>query len=152
MSFQVKNWTRISSSGNTDVVTLQDGTLAGAPTMFAYISGTDTTATIAGADYFAQQANELNQTDLIYVAGTDTEVFLTVTGRTLGPPPSVITAYVTPASGDVVGPAGAVANDIAVFNGVTGKIIKDGGVTISYVQNGTLMLQMVEQLMLMLLH
>jgi hypothetical protein len=29
--------------------------------------------------------------------------------------------------GDVVGPVGAVANDIAVFDGATGKLIKDGG-------------------------
>jgi hypothetical protein len=35
--------------------------------------------------------------------------------------------------GDVTGPAGAVNNDIAVFNGVTGKIIKDGGQTIAQV-------------------
>lgn len=30
-------------------------------------------------------------------------------------------------TGDVVGPAGAIADNIAVFNGVTGKLIKDGG-------------------------
>lgn len=36
-------------------------------------------------------------------------------------------------TGDVTGPAGAVNNDIAVFNGVTGKIIKDGGFTIAQV-------------------
>jgi len=34
-------------------------------------------------------------------------------------------------SGDVVGPAGATADDIAVFNGTTGKLIKDGGKKIS---------------------
>lgn len=33
----------------------------------------------------------------------------------------------------MTGPAGAVNNDIAVFNGVTGKIIKDGGQTIAQV-------------------
>lgn len=33
--------------------------------------------------------------------------------------------------GDVVGPAGAIANDIAVFDGATGKLIKDGGTTIA---------------------
>lgn len=33
--------------------------------------------------------------------------------------------------GDVSGPAGAVADNIAVFDGVTGKIIKDGGSTIA---------------------
>jgi hypothetical protein len=34
-------------------------------------------------------------------------------------------------SGDVVGPASAVNNNIAVFDGVTGKLIKDGGATIA---------------------
>lgn len=34
-------------------------------------------------------------------------------------------------TGDVVGPASAVADNIAVFNGATGKIIKDGGSTIA---------------------
>ena len=34
-------------------------------------------------------------------------------------------------SGDVTGPAGAIADRIAVYNGTTGKIIKDGGKLIS---------------------
>jgi hypothetical protein len=34
-------------------------------------------------------------------------------------------------SGDVVGPASAVNNDIALFDGVTGKLIKDSGVLLS---------------------
>ncbi len=38
-------------------------------------------------------------------------------------------------SGDVVGPASAIDNDIAVFNGATGKIIKDGGTTIAAINS-----------------
>ena len=34
-------------------------------------------------------------------------------------------------SGDVVGPASSVADNIATYNGATGKIIKDGGATIA---------------------
>lgn len=37
-------------------------------------------------------------------------------------------------TGDVVGPSGAVADRIAVFDGTTGKLIKDGGVTIAELQ------------------
>jgi len=37
-------------------------------------------------------------------------------------------------SGDVTGPASAAADSIAVFNGTTGKIIKDGGALISGLQ------------------
>lgn len=36
-------------------------------------------------------------------------------------------------TGDVVGPASAVNNDVAVFDGVTGKLVKDSGVLISNV-------------------
>ncbi len=38
-------------------------------------------------------------------------------------------------SGDVVGPASSVDSDIALFNGTTGKLIKDGG-TISTLLDG----------------
>jgi hypothetical protein len=36
-----------------------------------------------------------------------------------------------PVGGDVVGPASAIADSVAVYNGVTGKLIKDGGATIA---------------------
>lgn len=42
------------------------------------------------------------------------------------------------ASGDVVGPASAVDNRIAVFDGTTGKLLKDGGSTIADIVAGTL--------------
>lgn len=38
-------------------------------------------------------------------------------------------------SGDVAGPASSVADNIATFNGTTGKIIKDGGATIAEVRS-----------------
>lgn len=63
----------------------------------------------------------VNLIDFIdFPAGTETvdERILTVTGLGGG-------------GGDVTGPAGATANNIAVFNGATGKIIKDGGYTIA---------------------
>jgi len=41
------------------------------------------------------------------------------------------------AAGDVVGPASAVNNDIAVFDGTTGKLIKDGGQVITPQMKGT---------------
>lgn len=37
------------------------------------------------------------------------------------------------ATGDVVGPASAVDNDVAVYDGTTGKLIKDGGLTIAQI-------------------
>jgi hypothetical protein len=38
-------------------------------------------------------------------------------------------------SGDVIGPGSSVDDNIALFNGVTGKIIKDGGATIAQVRD-----------------
>ncbi len=38
---------------------------------------------------------------------------------------------ITGGSGDVVGPASAVSNNITLFDGTTGKLIKDGGVALS---------------------
>jgi hypothetical protein len=37
----------------------------------------------------------------------------------------------TAGSGDVIGPAGATANNLAVFDGATGKLLKDGGAPIT---------------------
>jgi hypothetical protein len=52
--------------------------------------------------------------------------------------------YSTPSGGgDVVGPASAVDNRIAVFDGTTGKLIKDGGVTISEIGGSVDELQIV---------
>jgi trimeric autotransporter adhesin len=64
-------------------------------------------------------------------AGGSTGQVLTKTSAT-----DYSTNWQTPAaggggSGDVVGPAGAVADRIATFNGTTGKIIKDGGKTLA---------------------
>lgn len=51
---------------------------------------------------------------------------------TLTPAADTITIdSIAAGTGDVVGPAGAVDNNIAVFDGVTGKLIKDGGTTIA---------------------
>jgi len=45
----------------------------------------------------------------------------------------IIKATPPAGSGDVVGPAGAVNNDIALFDGITGKLIKNGSKTIAQV-------------------
>jgi hypothetical protein len=45
-------------------------------------------------------------------------------------------AWATPSLGDVVGPATAIDNRVAFFNGATGKLIKDSGITLSGVNTG----------------
>ncbi len=70
MSFNLQSFSRLSSSANNDVVTLQDGTLTGAPCIYSYISP-NTIATISAANYFATECNVLNIGDLIYVVASD---------------------------------------------------------------------------------
>jgi hypothetical protein len=127
MAFKVKNWVTLSSSGNASVITLDDGTYIGGPTMWGYISGEDTIADMLVADYFVDQAPTLSVTDLIYCAGTDGEQFLTVAGVN-EETPTVITTSVTPASGDVDGPASSTDNALVRFSGTTGKIIQNSGI------------------------
>lgn len=121
MSFTQQSWGRISGSANNDVVTLQNGSYIGAPNLFTYISATDTLADIAASNYFLAVFNELNVNDLIYVAGTDGVDFLTV----LTVSNASVTVAVNTAGGDVTGPASSTNNNFVLFNGTTGKIIKD---------------------------
>lgn len=132
MSFNQQSWGRISGSANNDVVTLQDGSYSGAPNIFSYISATDTLAQIAAANYFLPVFNELNVNDLIYAAGTDGVDFLQVltvsnTGVTVG---------VNTAGGDVSGPSSSTNNDFVLFNGATGKLVKDSGFSVVPGANG----------------
>lgn len=44
------------------------------------------------------------------------------------------TEWATPPSGDVVGPASSVSDRVALFDGTTGKLLKDGGKTIAEIK------------------
>jgi hypothetical protein len=50
---------------------------------------------------------------------------------TVGTDPIVFITFSASGSGDVVGPASAVNNNVVLFDGVTGKLIKDSGLTLS---------------------
>lgn len=128
MSFNQQSWGRISGSANNSVVTLQNGTYVGAPNVFTYISSSDTIATIEAANYFAAVAPELNVNDLIFAAGSDATAFLTVSTVTILPPAVTVSTGVV--TGDVQGPGSSTNNDFVLFNGATGKIIKDSGFSV----------------------
>jgi hypothetical protein len=71
--------------------------------------------------------------DVIYggVAGLPTRLGIGANGTFLGVVAGAL-VYTSPAgTGDVVGPASAVNNNIAVYDTTTGKLIKDGGATIA---------------------
>ncbi len=83
------------------------------------ISGSKVWRFTAGAyvSTFANRPADLgvNDSSFLFYA-TDTDAFYLWDGTIWNP-----------VGGDVFGPAGAVADDIATFDGVTGKLIKDGG-------------------------
>jgi hypothetical protein len=136
MAFNVQSWGRISSSANNKITTLQNGSFVGAPNVFTYVSASDTVATISGANYFNPVVVDLNLGDFIYAVGSDTTIFLTVATLTVQPP--AVTTATGVVTGDVLGPASSINNDIVVFDGTTGKIIKDSGLTVGYIQQGQL--------------
>ena len=123
MTFNLQAFSRLSSNANNAVVSLQDGSLSGAPTMYSYISATDNLATITAADYFATQAPIFNLMDLIYCVGTDGEEFATVTTITVDPN-SVLVTLATPATGNVTGPASSFQYQPTIFADATGKLIE----------------------------
>ena len=123
MTFNLQAFSRLSSNANNAVVSLQDGSLSGAPTMYSYISATDNLATITAANYFASQAPIFNLMDLIYCVGSDGEEFATVTTITVDPN-SVLVTLATPATGNVSGPASSFQYQPAVFADSTGKVIE----------------------------
>lgn len=71
--------------------------------------------------------------------GADLPVMTATVGGAVPTPPNNTTTFLRgdgtfaapTGSGDVVGPASAVGDNIAVFNSTTGKIIKDGGTKVS---------------------
>ena len=136
MAFNIQCWARLSSSANLKVVTLQNGTILGAPGEYSYISITDTAATISAADYFVTQAPLLNVGDVIRVIGSDTSVDLSVATIVAGPPASVTTVQ-SVGIGDVDGPAGATDNAICRFDGATGKLIQNSVAILDDTGNAT---------------
>lgn len=77
MAFVLSNWSRQSVALNTGEVDV-NGTETGGPAWFTYRSGTDTVATIAGANYFASVVYDLSVNDFIFVVGTDAVGLYTV--------------------------------------------------------------------------
>lgn len=128
MAFNIQRWAVISGSSNNRVVTLQGGMVVGAPNVFTYISGTDTTGQIEAANYFGEVVVDLSVGDIIYAVGTDGSALLTVI--TVDVYLKAVTTAVQVQSGDVDGPNSSVNNDFALFSGTTGKVIKDAGYSI----------------------
>ena len=121
MAFQASNWGIISSSGNTQI-TLQNGTVIGAPAIYTYQSPTDNTAAITAVDYFVTVDVNLAVGDLIFIIATDGSEWYNVLAVDVDTGNIVI--GVSPSTGDVTGPASSIDGQVAVFNGTTGKLLR----------------------------
>lgn len=77
MAFNRDRWSRVSDAMNTGQITI-DGTLYNGPAMFTYASDSDSAATIAAADYFADVVYSLAVGDYIWADGSDTNQILQV--------------------------------------------------------------------------
>jgi len=77
MSFNLVNWARSTESMNTGGVTV-DSVIINAPAIFTYRSADDNSATIAGANYFADAVYDLAVDDVLMCQGSDTFQVLSV--------------------------------------------------------------------------
>ncbi|MDX2368821.1 MAG: hypothetical protein QNK36_10515 [Colwellia sp.] len=71
MAFNKDNWARQSDAMNTGGVTV-DAVIYNAPAVFSYRSAGDNSATIQGADYFANAVYDLAVGDILDCQGSDT--------------------------------------------------------------------------------
>ena len=86
-----------------------------------------TTGIGSGSSSGASAAEDVAITDAgTYFTGTDVEAALQELGAALG----------SAGTGDVVGPASSVNNRVVLFDGTTGKLIKDSGLTLAGTNTG----------------
>lgn len=77
MAYNRDDWARVSDAMNTGAITV-DAVVKNAPALFTYRSAGDNSATIAGANYFANAVYDLAVDDYIYCSGSDTNQVLSV--------------------------------------------------------------------------
>lgn len=89
-----------------------------------------------GADYMYGQVSSYSSTTLTMNitatsgSGTYTDWIISVSGIPGPTGPQGSAGAVGPGGGDVAGPASAVNNQVVYFDGTTGKLLKDSGVTL----------------------
>lgn len=124
MAFNINGFSQV---GNLpEYITLQDGTISGSPSIYSYISSTDTQATISAANYFSGVVTNLDLGDLIYtVDSAQFPEWYIVTAINKQAKTVTITQEVV-ASGDVVGPGASTDNALVRWDGATGTLVQNG--------------------------
>jgi len=121
----INDWSLIADTAGSIVIDLWKGTYASLPTVANTITGSDkptlSSAIKATSAALTGWTIDWNKDDIIHVnidsATTATKFILYL----------ACTAVGTAGTGDVVGPAGATNGHMALFNGTSGRLLKDGG-------------------------
>lgn len=100
-------------------------------TLKTYFNTGDTPTETQFSDLIDSAYNPTDDGAVLPIATTTTLGGVIADGATITVGVDGTISAVTGGSGDVTGPASATAENVAVFDGITGKIIKDSGVTIS---------------------
>lgn len=108
MAFNLVDWSRVTSSMNTGKITV-DSVDINAPAMFTYRSAGDNSATIAGANYFADAVYDLAVDDMLFCQGSDTFQVLSV-------------ATIDRAAGTITTSSTGIASSIGTANIVDGAV------------------------------
>jgi len=103
MAFDITRFSRVSLADNTGRLVLQDASVVNAPAYYTYASASDTTATIAGANYFNAEAviYDLKVNDVIMAVGSNANIFLMIATVDTTTTPKTITTTEFTAAGVV---------------------------------------------------
>jgi len=126
MAFDFRNWGVISTSGNTQSETLQDGSVIGAPGMYTYQSATETLLDISSVDYFSPVGNTLSVGDFIYIQASDSAGLFHVLAVDFETGNLIIALLSGGGGGGIIGPLTSTPNSPALWNSLDGSTIKDG--------------------------
>jgi hypothetical protein len=115
----------------SSVPTLQQVTDAGATTTNPIKIDAGGGDKIEVSDISIQITNVLGGVASIQSQSLTTATIFEIPNKAAGTETFAMMSDIVAGSGDVVGPASAVDNNIATFDGTTGKLIQDGGTTIA---------------------
>jgi len=127
MAFNVQSFVPVSSSGNTDIIQLPDGTYIGGPALYTYITN-DTLTEVETSGYFNNQAGILNVYDRVYVRASDGSRDYYIS--TVSFNPTNVEILTDGISGNVDGPASSTDNAIARWDGAGGDALQNSGILI----------------------
>lgn len=127
MAFNRNFWANVSAAGNTEHIVTANGVGVpeGPPSLFSYLSDTDTLADIQADNYFFPVLQELKNGDIVFISGADTRKTLYFTGINYAakPPAIAIQTVAEPDAGNVSNFTGGEQNFVPIFADNTGLVL-----------------------------